>query len=49
MYNRASDEDPKTLDPEAPLPRPRKLLQVPDFLQEDLGQVAFREPENFKV
>ena len=54
MYNHPSDpsdKNPNTLDPDAPLPlpMPRKLLQVPGFLKEDLEQVAFREPDNFKA
>jgi len=51
VHHHPSDEDPNTLDPDAPLPLPvpRKLIQVPGFLEEDLAQVAFREPENFKA
>jgi hypothetical protein len=49
-----SDDQPTAnqyeTDPDSPLPlpKPRTLLREPGFLAEDLRQIAFREPDNYR-
>ncbi len=48
-YN--SPHDSYDLDPDQPIPLkpPRPLEQVQCFLKEDIRQIAFREPDNYKA
>ncbi len=46
-----SPHDSYELDPDQPIPLkpPRPLEQVQCFLKEDIRQIAFREPDNYKA
>ncbi len=46
-----SPHDSYELDPDQPIPLkpPRPLAQVQCFLKEDIRQIAFREPNNYKA
>ncbi len=48
-YN--SPHDSYDLDPDQPIPLkpPRPLAQAQCFLKEDIRQIAFREPDNYKA
>ena len=48
-YN--APHDSYDLDPDQPIPLkpPRPLEQVQCFLNEDIRQIAFREPDNYKA